>query len=87
MADFVPDDLLKDFITECDELVQQVEQYLLTPIEGLIGRESTVVKPLSALLRVSTYVAGATITGDRRVHLVLDPNNLIRGCSSPYAVH
>ena len=30
MADFVPDDLLKDFITESDELVQQVEQDLLT---------------------------------------------------------
>jgi two-component system chemotaxis sensor kinase CheA len=56
-------------------------------VEGLIGQESTVVKPLSALLRDSTYVAGATITGDGRVRLVLDPNNLIRGCSSPYAVH
>jgi two-component system chemotaxis sensor kinase CheA len=56
-------------------------------VEGLIGQESTVVKPLSALLRDSTYVAGATITGDGRVRLVLDPSNLIRGCASPYAVH
>jgi two-component system chemotaxis sensor kinase CheA len=55
-------------------------------VEGLIGQESTVIKPLSALLRDSPYVAGATITGDGRVRLVLDPNNLIRGCSSPYAV-
>ena len=30
MADFVPDDLLKDFLTESEELVQQVEQDLLT---------------------------------------------------------
>jgi chemotaxis protein histidine kinase CheA len=29
MPEFVPDDLLKDFITESDELVQQVEQDLL----------------------------------------------------------
>jgi two-component system chemotaxis sensor kinase CheA len=55
-------------------------------VEGLIGQESTVIKPLSALLRDSHYVAGATITGDGRVRLVLDPNNLIRSCSSPYAV-
>jgi two-component system chemotaxis sensor kinase CheA len=54
-------------------------------VEALIGQESTVIKPLSALLRDSPYVAGATITGDGRVRLVLDPNNLIRGCSSPYA--
>lgn len=55
-------------------------------VEALIGQESTVIKPLSALLRDSPYVAGATITGDGRVRLVLDPNNLIRGCSSPFAV-
>lgn len=54
-------------------------------VEGLIGQESTVIKPLSTLLRDSQYVAGATITGDGRVRLVLDPNNLIRGCSAPYA--
>jgi two-component system, chemotaxis family, sensor kinase CheA len=55
-------------------------------VEALIGQESTVIKPLSAMLRDSPYVAGATITGDGRVRLVLDPNNLIRGCSSPFAV-
>jgi two-component system chemotaxis sensor kinase CheA len=55
-------------------------------VEALIGQESTVIKPLSALLRDSPYVAGATITGDGRVRLVLDPNNLIRGCSPQYAV-
>jgi two-component system chemotaxis sensor kinase CheA len=55
-------------------------------VEALIGQESTVIKPLSALLRDSPYVAGATITGDGLVRLVLDPNNLIRGGSSPFAV-
>ena len=38
-----------------------------------------IVKPLSALLRDSPYVAIATITGDGRVRLVLDPQHLIRG--------
>jgi len=55
-------------------------------VEALIGQESTVVKPLSALLRDSPFVAGATITGDGRVRLVLDPNHFVRGCSLPYAV-
>jgi two-component system chemotaxis sensor kinase CheA len=60
------------------------EMRIALAVEALIGQESTVIKPLSALLRDSPYVAGATITGDGRVRLVLDPNNLIRGCSSPY---
>lgn len=30
VAEFVPDDLLKDFITESDELIQQLEQDLLS---------------------------------------------------------
>jgi two-component system chemotaxis sensor kinase CheA len=55
-------------------------------VEGLIGQESTVIKPLSTLLRDSQYVAGATITGDGRVRLVLDPNHFTRGCSVPCAV-
>jgi two-component system chemotaxis sensor kinase CheA len=55
-------------------------------VEALIGQESTVIKPLSPLLRDSPYVAGATITGDGRVRLVLDPNTLIRTCSPPLAV-
>jgi two-component system chemotaxis sensor kinase CheA len=53
-------------------------------IEALIGQESTVIKPLTALLRDSPYVAGATITGDGRVRLVLDPNTLIHAGSSSY---
>ncbi len=55
-------------------------------VEALIGQESTVIKPLSALLRDSRHVAGATITGDGRVRLVLDPNTLIRGNSFSCAV-
>jgi chemotaxis protein histidine kinase CheA len=33
-------------------------------------------------LRDSRYVAGATITGDGRVRLVLDPNHLLRSAAS-----
>jgi two-component system chemotaxis sensor kinase CheA len=62
------------------------ETRIALAVEALIGQESTVVKPLSALLRDSPYVAGATITGDGRVRLVLDPNHFVRGCSLPFAV-
>ncbi len=52
--------------------------HIALAVEGLIGQESTVVKPLSALLRDSTHAAGTMITGDGRERLVLDPNILIR---------
>ncbi len=58
------------------------DQRIALAVEALIGQESTVIKPLSALLRDSRYVAGATITGDGRVRLVLDPNNLLRSVAS-----
>ena len=62
------------------------ETRIALAVEALIGQESTVIKPLSSLLRESFYVAGATITGDGRVRLVLDPNNLVQGSSLPYAI-
>jgi two-component system chemotaxis sensor kinase CheA len=55
-------------------------------VEALIGQESTVIKPLSAILRSSRYVAGATITGDGRVRLVLDPNHFISVGPAQYAL-
>ena len=58
------------------------DQRIALAVEALIGQESTVIKPLSALLRDSRYVAGATITGDGRVRLVLDPNHLLRSTVS-----
>jgi two-component system chemotaxis sensor kinase CheA len=58
------------------------DQRIALAVEALIGQESTVIKPLSALLRDSRYVAGATITGDGRVRLVLDPNHLLRSAAS-----
>ncbi len=42
-------------------------------VDKLIGQESTVIKPLGAYLQSSAQLAGATIGGDGRVRLVLDP--------------
>ena len=46
-------------------------------VDQLLGQESTVVKPLGNHLQHCTSVAGASIAGDGRVRLVLDPAGLI----------
>lgn len=53
-----------------------VERYGL--IVGTVrGREEIVVKPLGRMLRGLAGVGGATITGDGRVALILDPPGLV----------
>jgi len=46
-------------------------------VDHLIGQESTVVKPLGSYLHNCSSLAGATISGDGRVRLVLDPSGLL----------
>jgi two-component system chemotaxis sensor kinase CheA len=46
-------------------------------VDQLIGQESTVIKTLGAYLHGSVQLAGATISGDGRVRLVLDPAGLL----------
>jgi len=41
-------------------------------VDQLIGQEEVVVKPLGALLQGTKGLAGATITGDGRISLILD---------------
>ncbi len=45
-------------------------------VHGLVGRQEVFVKPLSRLLRDSRGYSGATILGDGRVILILDPRTL-----------
>ncbi|HXY78116.1 MAG TPA: chemotaxis protein CheA [Candidatus Acidoferrales bacterium] len=46
-------------------------------VDRLLGQESTVVRPLGTHLHQCSSVAGASISGDGRVRLVLDPAGLI----------
>ncbi|NOQ81647.1 MAG: chemotaxis protein CheA [Methylophaga sp.] len=41
-------------------------------VDQLIGQEEVVIKPLGALLQTTKGLAGATITGDGRIALILD---------------
>lgn len=46
------------------------------------GREEVVIKPLGAMLRGLTGLAGATVTGQGRVALILDFPGLIKACQA-----
>jgi two-component system chemotaxis sensor kinase CheA len=46
-------------------------------VDHLVGQESTVIKPLGTYLHNCSSLAGATISGDGRVRLVLDPAGLL----------
>ena len=46
-------------------------------VDGLVGAEATVIKPLDALSRQSVGIAGATVGGDGMVRLLLDPASLV----------
>jgi len=47
-------------------------------VDGLAGQESTVIKPLGSYLHDCTGIAGATVCGDGRVRLMLDPGELVK---------
>jgi two-component system chemotaxis sensor kinase CheA len=53
------------------------EKRIALLVEGLVGQESTVIKPLGSYLHHCSSLAGATISGDGRVRLVLDPAGLL----------
>jgi two-component system chemotaxis sensor kinase CheA len=47
-------------------------------VDYLVGQEEVVIKPLGALLQGLEGMAGATITGDGKIALILDVPGLIR---------
>ncbi len=47
-------------------------------VDQLIGQEEVVIKPLGALLHGMKGLAGATITGDGRISLILDIPGLMQ---------
>ncbi len=46
--------------------------------DEVLGQEEVVIKPLGALLRGISGFAGATITGDGKIALIIDINGLLR---------
>ena len=50
-------------------------------VDQLVGQEEVVIKPLGALLHGTLGLAGATITGDGRMALILDVPGLMKSYS------
>ncbi len=48
-------------------------------VERILGRQEVVIKPLTELFRGVRGVGGATVLGDGRVALILDPRSLFPG--------
>lgn len=53
-------------------------------VDHLIGQEEVVIKPLSALLQGLEGMAGATITGDGKIALIVDVPGLMRKYARKY---
>ena len=47
-------------------------------VDQLVGQEEVVIKPLGRMLQGTAGMAGATITGDGRIALILDVPGLLR---------
>ncbi|WP_457621890.1 chemotaxis protein CheA [Persephonella sp.] len=63
----------KEFIV----IVRVGEKNIAIAVEELFGEEEIVIKPLGKLLENVQGIAGATITGDGKVVLIVDTNSLI----------
>ncbi len=63
----------KEFIV----IVRVGEKNIAISVDELFGEEEIVIKPLGKLLEDVQGIAGATITGDGKVVLIVDTNSLI----------
>ncbi|MGO3344989.1 MAG: chemotaxis protein CheA [Marinomonas sp.] len=51
-------------------------------VDQLVGQEEVVIKPLGKMLQGTVGIAGATITGDGRIALILDVPNMLKSYAS-----
>jgi len=66
-------------------VVAAAEQRVALLVDHLAGQESTVIKPLTSYLHDCVGIAGATVSGDGRVRLVLDPGGLLSWAANSVA--
>ena len=48
-------------------------------VESLLGRREIVIKPLSRMFRNVRGIGGATVLGDGKVALIIDPRTIFPG--------
>jgi two-component system chemotaxis sensor kinase CheA len=54
-------------------------------VESLLGQEEAVVKPVTDLFAYNPAISGATITGDGRVHMIVDVPFLLKSLTQKAA--
>lgn len=59
-------------------IVQVGTQQIGFVVDGLVGQEEVVIKPLGSLLHGTPGMAGATITSDGNIALILDVPNMLK---------
>ncbi|PMN67316.1 chemotaxis protein CheA [Enterovibrio norvegicus] len=59
-------------------IIQMGHQPVAFVVDSLIGQEEVVIKPLDELLQGTPGMAGATITSDGHIALILDAPNLLK---------
>ncbi|GAB6040240.1 chemotaxis protein CheA [Endothiovibrio diazotrophicus] len=65
-------------------VVQAGNQRIGFVVDHLIGQEEVVIKPLGALLQGQAGMAGATITGDGGIALILDVPSLLKAYAGKF---
>lgn len=65
-------------------VVQMGSQKFCLVVDHLLGQEEVVIKPLGAMLAETPGFAGATITGDGSIALVLDMPSLVKRYAAAY---
>jgi two-component system chemotaxis sensor kinase CheA len=61
-------------------IVKHGERHAGIAVDGLLGQDQAVIKPLGALFRDVPAVSGSTITGSGNVALILDVAAILRLC-------
>ena len=68
-------------------IVQLGTQQIGFVVDSLIGQEEVVIKPLDRLLHGTPGMAGATITSDGGIALILDVPNMLKYYAKKSNVH
>jgi two-component system chemotaxis sensor kinase CheA len=71
-----PHDAVDEPRSEQLVLMRAANEMRALAVDRLIGRREIVIKPLSPLFRGLRGFSGATVLGDGRVALILDPRTL-----------
>lgn len=80
----VPSESRSEAVTGHVVIVSVGTQHVGFVVDQLIGQEEVVIKPLGRMLHGTAGMAGATITGDGRIALILDVPSMLKRYAGSY---